>query len=118
MIMSCTLNTRKEFLFILIIRSLKCMHFLQAIISRYKSQHDVLTVIDYIHTKTMMDIQILVDLYVIHDMIETSRVQGVDIEDMYIRGSQFRVENLYLRLNHEFNYIFRNASEKEVFFYV
>ena len=50
-------------------------------------------------------------------MIETSRVQGVDIEDMYIRGSQFRVENLYLRLNHEFNYIFRNASEKEVFFY-
>ena len=74
--------------------------------------------IHYLRMKTFYCIHILYHTHILNRIIESCTIQGIDIDDEFTRGSQYKIENILLRINNTpaYNFICLNATEAQVWF--
>lgn len=72
--------------------------------------------IQYLQTKNYYCLHILFHTHILNQIIESCSIQGIDIEDEFTRGSQYKIENILLRINNTptYSYICLNATETQV----
>ncbi|KAL8028904.1 hypothetical protein ABFX02_14G193000 [Erythranthe guttata] len=75
--------------------------------ARYKS-------IDYILERAKLNLQIMDQLDMINRTSELARVFGIDFFSVLSRGSQYRVESMFLRLAHTQNYLAISPGSHQV----
>lgn len=95
-----------------------CIFFYHSFNSRCQHITTIEIAFNYIRQKSFYIIHILFHSHILNRIIESCSIQGIDIEDEFIRGSQYKIENILLRINNHksFNYICLNATEKQVIF--
>lgn len=74
--------------------------------------------IQYLQTKNYYCLHILFHTHILNQIIESCSIQGIDIEDEFTRGSQYKIENILLRINNTptYSYICLNATETQVLY--
>ena len=72
--------------------------------------------ITYLKQKSFHCIHILYQTTILNRILESCSIQGIDLEDEFTRGSQYKIENILLRINNTstYNYICLNATERQV----
>ncbi|KAL1981232.1 hypothetical protein VTN96DRAFT_2945 [Rasamsonia emersonii] len=82
----------------------------------YKSSkpRDVMKVIEYFVSRTLMDLEILEANELIPRTSEQARLLGIDFYSVFSRGSQFKVESLMFRIAKPENFILISPSKKQV----
>ncbi|KZV47318.1 DNA polymerase zeta catalytic subunit-like [Dorcoceras hygrometricum] len=75
--------------------------------ARYRS-------VDYILERAKLNLQIMNQLDVINRTSELARVFGIDFFSVLSRGSQYRVESMFLRLAHTQNYLAISPGNQQV----
>ncbi|GFP93756.1 DNA polymerase zeta catalytic subunit [Phtheirospermum japonicum] len=75
--------------------------------ARYRS-------IDYTLKRAKLNLQVMNQLDMINRTSELARVFGIDFFSVLSRGSQYRVESMYLRLAHTQNYIAISPGKQQV----
>ncbi|XP_051144572.1 DNA polymerase zeta catalytic subunit [Andrographis paniculata] len=75
--------------------------------ARYKSVH-------YILERAKLNLQIMNQLDMINRTSELARVFGIDFFSVLSRGSQYRVESMFLRLAHTQNYLAISPGNQQV----
>ena len=67
--------------------------------------------------KVFYTIHVLYHTHIFNRLIESSTIQGIDLTDELTRGSQYKIENILLRINNseDFSMICLNATESQVF---
>ncbi|XP_073038938.1 DNA polymerase zeta catalytic subunit isoform X2 [Primulina eburnea] len=75
--------------------------------ARYRS-------VDYILQRAKLNLQIMNQLDVINRTSELARVFGIDFFSVLSRGSQYRVESMFLRLAHTQNYLAISPGNQQV----
>ena len=95
-----------------------CIFFYHSFNSRCQHITTIEIAFNYIRQKSFYIIHILFHSHILNRIIESCSIQGIDIEDEFTRGSQYKIENILLRINNHksFNYICLNATEKQVIF--
>ena len=70
----------------------------------------------YLREKSFYTLHALYHAHLLNRLVESCSIQGIDVTDELVRGSQYKIENLLLRINNssEFNFICLNATEKQV----
>ena len=70
----------------------------------------------YLREKSFYTLHALYHAHLLNRVVESCSIQGIDVTDELVRGSQYKIENLLLRINNssEFNFICLNATEKQV----
>lgn len=71
-------------------------------------------VVDYCHSRTRLDLEILEQNELISRTSEQARLLGVDFFSVFSRGSQFKVESLMFRIAKPENFILISPSRKQV----
>ncbi|XP_073158485.1 DNA polymerase zeta catalytic subunit isoform X2 [Henckelia pumila] len=70
--------------------------------------------VDYILERAKLNLQIMNQLDVINRTSELARVFGIDFFSVLSRGSQYRVESMFLRLAHTQNYLAISPGNQQV----
>ena len=70
----------------------------------------------YLREKSFYTLHALYHAHLLNRVVESCSIQGIDVTDELVRGSQYKIENLLLRINNssEFNFICLNATERQV----
>ena len=86
--------------------------------SRLNSSHSIDAAILYLRKKVFYSIHILYHTHIFNRLIESCTIQGIDFTDELTRGSQYKIENILLRINNSKDYsmICLNATESQVCF--
>lgn len=95
------------------------VHFFVALISRLNSSHSIDAAILYMRKKVFYSIHILYHTHILNRLIESCTIQGIDLTDELTRGSQYKIENILLRINNskDFSMLCLNATESQVSFH-
>ncbi|XP_019168407.1 PREDICTED: DNA polymerase zeta catalytic subunit isoform X1 [Ipomoea nil] len=72
--------------------------------------------IEYILDRAKLNLQIMTQLDMINRTSELARIFGIDFFSVLSRGSQYRVESMFLRLAHTQNYIAISPGNQQVAF--
>ena len=90
--------------------------FVLAFISRLNSSHSIDAAILYMRKKVFYSIHILYHTHILNRLIESCTIQGIDLTDELTRGSQYKIENILLRINNskEYSMLCLNATESQV----
>ncbi|KAF2208252.1 hypothetical protein CERZMDRAFT_71056 [Cercospora zeae-maydis SCOH1-5] len=92
-------------------------HYSYATLTRwYKSDkpRDFAKVLDYLVTRTRLDLEILDANELIPRTSEQARLLGVDFFSVFSRGSQFKVESLMFRIAKPESFVLVSPSRKQV----
>lgn len=92
-------------------------HYTYATLTRwYKSDRprDLAKVLDYLVTRTKLDLEILDANELIPRTSEQARLLGVDFFSVFSRGSQFKVESLMFRIAKPESFVLVSPSRKQV----
>ena len=92
-------------------------HYSYATLTRwYKSDRprDFAKVLDYLVTRTKLDLEILDANELIPRTSEQARLLGVDFFSVFSRGSQFKVESLMFRIAKPESFVLVSPSRKQV----
>lgn len=70
----------------------------------------------HLRQKSFYTIHALYHTHLLNRLVESCSIQGIDLVDELMRGSQYKIENLLLRINNNthFNFICLNATERQV----
>ena len=70
----------------------------------------------HLRQKSFYTIHALYHAHLLNRLVESCSIQGIDLVDELMRGSQYKIENLLLRINNNthFNFICLNATERPV----
>lgn len=92
------------------------LFFIVAFISRLNSSHSIDAAILYMRKKVFYSIHILYHTHILNRLIESCTIQGIDLTDELTRGSQYKIENILLRINNskEYSMLCLNATESQV----
>lgn len=84
--------------------------------SRINRSSTMETAILYLKTKNFYCLHILFHTHILNRIIESCTIQGIDIDDEFTRGSQYKIENILLRINNTptYNFVCLNATEAQV----
>ncbi|CAN6575672.1 unnamed protein product [Malus baccata var. baccata] len=70
--------------------------------------------IEYVNERAKLSLEIMNQLDMINRTSELARVFGIDFFSVLSRGSQYRVESMFLRLAHAQNYVAISPGSKQV----
>lgn len=70
----------------------------------------------YLRKKSFYAIHILYHTHILNQILESCSIQGTDITDELMRGSQYHIENFLLRINKDplFQFLCLNATESQL----
>ena len=92
-------------------------HYAFATLTRWyqsKKPRDLAKVLDYIITRTKLDLEILDANELIPRTSEQARLLGVDFFSVFSRGSQYKVESLMFRIAKPESFVLVSPSRKQV----
>ena len=88
--------------------------------NRLNQTRTIEAAVHYMRMKNFYCIHILYHTHILNQMIESCTIQGIDIDDEFTRGSQYKIENILLRINNTptYSFICLNATEAQVSFLI